>query len=157
MPTSFVSLCVPENPGMIPSAISGCPNLAAADCFDMIPSINCETVVVYELSAHQLEYVHNSPRAGVLLNIFEEHLDHFGTFERYKQAKLNLLRYMSEEDYAIIQESLVDEVFALAVNSMCYSRMAFEIDAERLPIKGGHNLQNACGCCSRSSRRSTPG
>ncbi len=113
-------------------------------CFDMIPSINCETVVVYELSAHQLEYVHNSPRAGVLLNIFEEHLDHFGTFERYKQAKLNLLRNMSEEDYAIVHESLMDEVFALAVNSVCYSRMAFEINAERLPIKGGHNFQNAC-------------
>lgn len=119
-------------------------------CFDMIPSIRPETVVVYELSAHQLEYVHNSPRAGVLLNVFEEHLDHFGTFERYKQAKLNLLRYMTADDYAIVHESLMDEVYTLAVNSVCYSRMAFEIDAGRLPIKGGHNVQNAeaalCAC-----------
>ena len=59
-------------------------------CFDIMEQIHENSIVVYELSAHQLEYVHNSPRVGVLLNVFEEHLDHFGTFERYKHAKFNL-------------------------------------------------------------------
>ena len=55
-------------------------------CFDVMEQIGPESIVVYELPAHQLEYVHNGPRVGVLLNVFEEHLDHFGTFERYKHA-----------------------------------------------------------------------
>ena len=59
-------------------------------CFDIMEDIQPESIVVYELSAHQLEYVHNSPRVGVLLKIFEEHLDHFGTFEQYFKAKCNI-------------------------------------------------------------------
>ena len=55
-------------------------------CFDIMEDIKPESIVVYELSAHQLEYVHNSPRVGVLLNVFEEHLDHFGTMQLYKAA-----------------------------------------------------------------------
>ena len=79
-------------------------------CFDIMEQIGPKSIVVYELSAHQLEYVHNSPRVGVLLNVFEEHLDHFGTFERYKSAKLNLLRFMGEDDTAVINDSLLDGV-----------------------------------------------
>ena len=35
-------------------------------CFDIMEQIGPQSIVVYELSAHQLEYVHNSPRVGVL-------------------------------------------------------------------------------------------
>lgn len=112
-------------------------------CFDIMEQIHDDSVVVYELSAHQLEYVHNSPRVGVLLNVFEEHLDHFGTFERYKQAKFNLLRFMGEDDYAVVHDSLMMETLSLGVNSVTFSRMDFDIDEEALPILGPHNLLNA--------------
>lgn len=119
-------------------------------CFDVMEQIRDDSVVVYELSAHQLEYVHNSPRVGVLLNVFEEHLDHFGTFERYKQAKFNLLRYMGADDYAVVHESLMMETLGLGVNNVTFSRMEFDIDEDALPILGPHNLLNAkaalCAC-----------
>lgn len=119
-------------------------------CFDIMEQIGVQSIVVYELSAHQLEYVHNSPKVGVLLNVFEEHLDHFGTFERYRQAKFNLLRYMGADDYAVVHDSLLMETLALGVNNVTFSRMDFDIDEEALPILGPHNLMNAkaalCAC-----------
>jgi UDP-N-acetylmuramoylalanine--D-glutamate ligase len=121
-------------------------------CFDIMEQIHEDSIVVYELSAHQLEYVHNSPRVGVLLNVFEEHLDHFGTFERYKHAKFNLLRYMGADDYAVVHDSLLMETLELGVNNVTFSRMDFEIDEEALPILGTHNLMNAkaalCACAA---------
>lgn len=121
-------------------------------CFDIMEQIHEDSIVVYELSAHQLEYVHNSPRVGVLLNVFEEHLDHFGTFERYKHAKFNLLRYMGANDYAVVHDSLLMETLELGVNNVTFSRMDFEIDEEALPILGTHNLMNAkaalCACAA---------
>ena len=119
-------------------------------CFDIMEQIGPQSIVVYELSAHQLEYVHNSPRVGVLLNVFEEHLDHFGTFERYKQAKFNLLRFMGTDDYAVVHDSLLMETLALGVNNVVFPNMEYDIDEEALPILGPHNLLNAkaalCAC-----------
>ncbi|MBQ6771878.1 MAG: UDP-N-acetylmuramoyl-L-alanine--D-glutamate ligase [Bacteroidales bacterium] len=115
-------------------------------CFDVMESIQPGSVVVYELSAHQLEIVHQSPHVGVLLNIFEEHLDHFGTMERYKSAKLNLLRFMTEADIAVIHVSLVDDALRIVssgakrfVRVFPESDFTNEIDRTALPLKGGHN------------------
>ncbi len=117
-------------------------------CFDVMDDIKTESIVVYELSAHQLEYVHNSPRVGVLLNVFEEHLDHFGTMERYKHAKLNLLRFMGEGDTAVIHDSLLNDAIRVIASGAKQSRVFnlydFDnlIDREALPLKGEHNLLN---------------
>ena len=113
-------------------------------CFDIMEDIKPESIVVYELSAHQLEYVHNSPRVGVLLNVFEEHLDHFGTMERYKAAKLNLLRFMGEDDTAVIHETLLNDALDLFVNNKVFSLFDFDdaVDRTALPLKGEHNYQN---------------
>ena len=113
-------------------------------CFDIMEEIKSESIVVYELSAHQLEYVHNSPRVGVLLNVFEEHLDHFGTMERYKLAKLNILRFMGEDDTAVIHETMLNDVLDLFVNNVVFSLFDFSdlIDETALPLLGEHNLSN---------------
>lgn len=128
-------------------------------CFDVMEDIKSESIVVYELSAHQLEYVHQSPHVGVLLNIFEEHLDHFGTFERYKSAKLNLLRFMDKDDTAIIHESLLDGVSTSSTTAgtkvpepvegpTCKVEIFSQFDISNLvaptslPLKGDHNLLN---------------
>lgn len=116
-------------------------------CFDIMEDIKPDSIVVYELSAHQLEYVHNSPHVGVLLNVFEEHLDHFGTFERYKSAKLNLLRFMDEDDTAVIHDTLINDALRViaskAKQSRVFTQCDFdEIDRSSLPLKGEHNYLN---------------
>ena len=60
--------------------------------FDMLDQINEQTLIVCELSCHQLEYVTCAPHVGMLLNIHEEHLDHYGTREKYVAAKENIYR-----------------------------------------------------------------
>ena len=77
--------------------------------FDRIENIENDTIIVYELSAHQLEYLHKSPHIAVLLNIFPEHLDYFNTFDDYKNAKLNICNFQNEDDYLILHNSLFRE------------------------------------------------
>ena len=58
--------------------------------FDIAEGMNDDTVVVCELSCHQLEYMTVSPSSAVFLNLYEEHLDHYGTMENYYNAKKNI-------------------------------------------------------------------
>ena len=58
--------------------------------FDIAEDISEETIIVCELSCHQLEYMTVSPAKAVFLNLFEEHLDHYGTLENYYNAKKNI-------------------------------------------------------------------
>ena len=44
--------------------------------FDEIEEYTDHTILVVEMSSHQLEYVDNSPHIGIILNLFEDHLDH---------------------------------------------------------------------------------
>ena len=69
--------------------------------FDEIDKLTKKSVVVLELSSHQLEYVEVSPNISIILNIFEEHLDHYKSYEHYINAKLNICRYQKENDYFI--------------------------------------------------------
>jgi len=72
--------------------------------FDLLDSIDNNTVIVYELSSHQLEQIHVSPHIAVLLNLYEEHLDHYLTFERYIQAKLNIVSCQQSNDVFIYND-----------------------------------------------------
>lgn len=58
--------------------------------FETVKHIKPDTIVILELSCHQLEFCEFSPALAVLLNIYEDHLDHYGTFENYVRAKKNI-------------------------------------------------------------------
>lgn len=65
---------------------------------------------VLELSCHQLEYLTVSPHIGVFLNLYEEHLDHYGTYERYASSKTHIYRYQNENDILICKEDIIPYV-----------------------------------------------
>lgn len=69
--------------------------------FDEIDKLTEKSVVVLELSSHQLEYIEVAPNVAIILNIFEEHLDHYKSYEHYIDAKINICRYQKESDYFI--------------------------------------------------------
>ena len=69
--------------------------------FDQLDQVDRDTDIVFELSCHQLEHMTLSPHISLLLNIHEEHLDHYGTMEKYVQAKQNIYRYQGPEDILI--------------------------------------------------------
>lgn len=67
--------------------------------FDYVDEIEENMTIVLELSSHQLEFVKKSPNIAILLNIFEEHLDHYASYEKYAEAKCNIYKYQNPEDY----------------------------------------------------------
>ena len=67
--------------------------------FDEIDKLTEKSIVVMELSSHQLEFTEVSPNIAILLNVFEEHLDHYKSYEHYINAKLNVCKYQKEKDY----------------------------------------------------------
>ncbi len=71
-------------------------------CLDHVDEIKKDTVVVFEMSCHQLEHVTVSPHIALFLNLFEEHLDHYGTFDRYFAAKANITKYQSDRDLLFV-------------------------------------------------------
>ncbi len=81
--------------------------------FDLIQSISPETKIVFELSSHQLEKVSVSPFIAVLLNLYEEHLDHYDSYKHYQLAKFNITRFQKEEDWFIMNNDnkLLSELY----------------------------------------------
>lgn len=123
--------------------------------FDCISNINRRTIVVYELSAHQLQFINRSPHVGVLLNVFEEHLDHFGTFEKYKDAKINIMRYMDDNDIAVLNNKLsftAELMQTRYVTFESYNFDDYDLDWDEMPLQGEHNKLNIkaalCACYS---------
>ena len=110
--------------------------------FDIIEQITNKSIIVFELSAHQLQFIHRSPHIGILLNVFEEHLDHFGTFKAYRDAKLNIIRKMGETDWAVTNDEFCYEAETMMVRSLSYQYYDFGVDWDKIPLKGEHNRLN---------------
>lgn len=68
---------------------------------DNVSKYTDETKLVIEMSSHQLEYVKTSPHIAIVLNLYQDHLDHAGTLEHYHQNKMNIFKCQDENDYAI--------------------------------------------------------
>ena len=97
--------------------------------FDEIDKLTEKSIVVLELSSHQLEYVQVSPNVAILLNLFEEHLDHYKSYEHYINAKLNICKFQNADDYflySIDNECLREHVEKLRD----FKQNVFEISLE---------------------------
>ncbi len=128
--------------------------------FDLTDSIEEDTLVVFEMSAHQLEYVKHAPHIAVLLNIFPEHLDHFGDFETYREAKYNIFKHQFAKDIAIQHQGFSADVtgrrwlfghgkqeglIAYTDGSklvFAEQELTFELENDRQTLIGKHNLLN---------------
>lgn len=81
--------------------------------FDDIEKYDENTILVIEMSALQLEFVELSPHIGIILNLFEDHLDHAGTLEHYHQNKMNMFKYQTKDDigiYNLDNDNLINQI-----------------------------------------------
>ncbi|MBO5138026.1 MAG: UDP-N-acetylmuramoyl-L-alanine--D-glutamate ligase [Bacilli bacterium] len=69
--------------------------------FDDVDRFSDDTILVIEMSSHQLEFLKASPHVGIILNLYEDHLDHAGSIEHYHANKMNMFKYQSCDDIAI--------------------------------------------------------
>lgn len=129
-------------------------------CFDKAEEISENCVVVFELSCHQLEYAEKSPHIAVLINLYEEHLDHYGTIEKYFEAKKKVYRFQSESDRLFCSVQCVNmldgvkskvttisgsgESADLTVSHglISYGSHRLEIPVSEIRLMGEHNLFN---------------
>jgi len=107
----------------------------ALDYWDKIED---DTFIVFELSAHQLEYTRFSPTYSILLNLFPEHLDYFKTENNYFKAKLNIAKFQSEGEFFFCNQT---ELINDSIKRKNDYKKLIHID-EMLYLKGLHQLKN---------------
>lgn len=105
--------------------------------FDTIDQLTPETIIVAELSAHQLEYTDSSPHIGILLNLYQEHLDHFISLNDYQTAKFNITYFQDNRDYLIY--NFDDQRIVKDISSHGFSR-------HFLPFSINKRIDNGAYC-----------
>ena len=95
---------------------------------DDVESFNEDTYLVVEMSALQLEFAEVSPHIGIVLNLFEDHLDHSGTVYHYHENKMNMFKYQDSSDYAIY--SIDNENTVNWINNNKYLSKLFKVTLE---------------------------
>ena len=59
--------------------------------------------VVVEISSFQMEWITSfRPKVAALLNISEDHLDRYGSYQDYINAKLRIFENQTDEDFAVL-------------------------------------------------------
>ena len=116
--------------------------------FDIVDQIEDDTIIVVELSCHQLEYNHFAPHIAALLNFYEDHLDHYGTFEKYCNAKKNIYRNQKTGDLFYVRTKFapVAEEYQSTLCIVSRSNLPFanwSDFAGGAPLRGDHNKVNA--------------
>ena len=130
---------------------------------------------VAEISSFQLEWIEQfKPRVAALLNITEDHLDRYQSYQEYINAKLRIFENQTAEDFAVVNrddqlvwqaaQSLKAQLFPfsrkheLAEGIFCReAELVFRHNGQELVIpttgfklQGVHNLENimaALACC----------
>ena len=136
--------------------------------FDIAESINDDTIIVCELSCHQLEYMSVSPKTAVFLNLYEEHLDHYGSMDKYFAAKKNIFLHQLKGDSLFINSDVpIDDTYATIYHmsadkdnahvfvksgNVRFGEEMYSIPADSIKLIGIHNHYNiaaAYAVCSQ--------
>lgn len=128
---------------------------------EIIDQIKPEDVVVYELSSFQLWDLEYSPHVAVVLYIEQEHLDVHDDMSEYVDAKANITKYQSHQDWLVYNNTnqyskdianrsvagligYQDATSAHVENGyFCYGEQKI-CSINTLQIIGNHNFDNAC-------------
>lgn len=134
--------------------------------FNDIESFTQDSIAVIELSSHALEFVKRGTNIGFILDIYEEHLDHYKALEKYIEAKFNLAKYQTSKDYLIYNYdnefmnnfgfNYKENDYAISLNEVpnrknkvflkdnfiyCNDNKIMDIN-EEMNLKGMHNINN---------------
>lgn len=108
-------------------------------CLDYYSEYNKDTIIVFEMSCHQLSHLRYSPHIAVFLNLYEDHLDYYGTFENYFSAKENVTLHQGAEDFFFYGND-IPAINTLAQKRMVSYDMPLPFD---MKLAGRHNQFNA--------------
>jgi UDP-N-acetylmuramoylalanine--D-glutamate ligase len=137
---------------------------------DILDNLNDQSIVVYELSSFQLEDLKKSPHIAVMLMVTSEHLDYHKDTQAYIDAKRNIFKYQTYDDFAIVnrdypssnesdvhtqgkvyqtsrEQEVLDEGCFVSGNSVVLRLNGEEeevVKTNEIALLGRHNLENVC-------------
>ncbi len=138
--------------------------------FDELDNYDENTKIVVEMSSHQLEFIKKSPHIGIILNLYQDHLDHAGSVKHYHECKMHMFDNQTENDIAIycsdnenlnnimktknykqhiyqIQKEYDENKISLKDNKVVYNNEILYIDDNKRHLIGEHNLENIMVVC----------
>lgn len=154
---------------------------------DFLDEVTKDSVVVLELSSFQLQDLGASPadakamagrpHIAVVLMITSEHLDYHATTEEYIDAKRNILRFQTAQDYAVInrdylasnesdihtdasvyfvsrEREVIDQGCFLKEHAVWVRKNGKDekiINTDDIALLGKHNLENVCAAVMAAS------
>ena len=136
-----------------------------------------DTVTVAEISSFQLETIHEfAPKVSAILNITPDHLNRHHTMEAYIQAKEDITKNQTKDDYCVLNyedkilrqfagkckakviyfssRSILPEGFCMNGDDIIYvhdDREEFVINVHDLNILGYHNYENVMAACAMAT------
>lgn len=120
-------------------------------------------ILVLEISSHQLHDMKDfKANISIMTNLSPVHLDHFGTYEYYKQQKFKIFNNQTKDDIAILNKENIDVMsgenkikstkiyFSSKDETNCYlDKDAIYFNNEKviktneITVQGIHNYENA--------------
>ncbi|KML32746.1 UDP-N-acetylmuramoyl-L-alanine--D-glutamate ligase [Rossellomorea marisflavi] len=120
--------------------------------------------MVVELSSFQLMGIEEfKPHIAIITNLYEAHLDYHGSLHDYWQAKVNITKNQTEDDFLIINDDQTHLIAAVAhtkaqvvpfsttkevldgayiKEDAIYFRDEFIVSLDDIVLPGAHNLEN---------------
>ncbi len=142
---------------------------------EFIEKLNDKTIVVLELSSFQLQDLEISPHIAIVLDIKIDHLDIHRSEKEYIEAKRNLVKHQSKDDFAVINADYLTSIeFASSTSAKVfwfsrrksvepgcfslYGDIVLRTDDDEFPIlktadiqlRGEHNLENITAAITAS-------
>lgn len=132
---------------------------------DEIEKYSDNTLLVIEMSSHQLEFVDLSPHIGLILNLYQDHLDHAGSVENYHNCKMNMIKFQNSDDYGLVdidneylknilsKRNYKSKLLNVSINSntdiylknnkiFLNNNLIIDVNNLKRNIEGIHNLKN---------------
>jgi UDP-N-acetylmuramoylalanine--D-glutamate ligase len=134
----------------------------------IISELQEDSLVVYEMSSHQLQFAQHSPHMAALLNLHQEHLDHYTDYQDYRNAKWQISTHQDSDDFFIYNKDNAvlcgdlkgKKIKSNLVSISLHNQLAtwlfdgeirfpqgeLYLDIERFKLKGKHNIFNLLVC-----------
>ncbi|MEC0666764.1 UDP-N-acetylmuramoyl-L-alanine--D-glutamate ligase [Priestia flexa] len=138
-------------------------NIGTVAC-EVAQEAKSENIIVTELSSFQLMGIETfKPKISLFLNLFEAHLDYHGTKEEYAQAKANIFKNQTQDDFAVVNmddaevrkvsEGIAAQIVPFSVkeevkdgayllNNQLYFCNEAVMNVKDVVLPGKHNLEN---------------
>lgn len=120
--------------------------------FDILPQLDEQSITVAEFSCHQLENIHCGPHIGIILNLYQEHLDHYHSYQDYKMAKMQIVLNQQADDHCfyctdsrdlnILTEELHPLIHSTLHPYSLQQALHSDIATMQTRLQGDHNLAN---------------